>query len=216
MRGDLPFIHRLHRPDDPDGSTLVLLHGTGGDETDLLPFGARVAPRAFLLGVRGRSPDEGVARWFRRLSATTFDQENVRAEAHAFAAFLPGTLRSFDLDPARTTFLGYSNGANFIAAVMLLHPNLVARAALLRAMPVLDAPPSPDLSGATVLTITGSADPYGRFGPALNDMLRRLGAHLDARTVPGGHALTQEDIAIVTEWMAGRDANSERAAPDEQ
>ncbi|MGH7119673.1 MAG: alpha/beta hydrolase [Acetobacteraceae bacterium] len=217
MHSGSSFVHRLHRPDDPDGSTLVLLHGTGGDETDLLPLGTRIAPHATLLGVRGRSTDEGAVRWFRRLTPATFDQVNVRAEADQFAAFLPDALRSYGLDPARTAFLGYSNGANFIAAVMLLHPALVLRAALLRAMPVLEAPPAPDLSGASVLTVTGRSDPYGRYGPALNEILRKLGAHLDARIIPADHALTHEDVAIVADWISLSD--SDRAPPgtnDEQ
>ena len=118
MHPDLPFVHRLHRPDNPDDSTLVLLHGTGGNETDLMPFGRRIAPRAALLGVRGRSTEEGILRWFRRLTATRFDQADIRAEAEAFASFVPEALRAYDLDPLRTTFLGYSNGANFVAAFM--------------------------------------------------------------------------------------------------
>jgi phospholipase/carboxylesterase len=85
---DLPFVHRFHIPVDPDGETFVLLHGTGGKEAALMPFAHSVAPRATLLGVRGRSHEEGSARWFRRASQTTFDQRDIRAEAEAFAAFV--------------------------------------------------------------------------------------------------------------------------------
>jgi phospholipase/carboxylesterase len=201
MHPDLPFVYRLHRPDEPDGSTLVLLHGTGGSETDLMPLGQRIAPRAVLVGVRGRSAEEGVLRWFRRLTATRFDQADVRAEAEAFAAFLPDLLRSYRLDPARMTLVGYSNGANFIAAVMLLYPHLVRRAALLRAMLVLDDPPAPNLADAAVLTVTGHSDPYGHYAPALNETLRKLGARVDARVVQAGHELGPDDVAIVREWI---------------
>lgn len=205
MHPDLPFVHRLHRPDDPDGSTLVLLHGTGGNETDLLPLGHRIAPRAALLGVRGRSTEEGILRWFRRLDATHFDQADVRGEAEAFAAFLPEALASYRLDPARATLLGYSNGANFIAAVMLLYPHLVRRAALLRPMLVLDEPPMPDLSSTVVLTVAGRSDPYRRFAPALEDTLRKCGARVEAQTVPAGHELGADDVSIAEEWLAGAD-----------
>jgi len=201
MHPDRSFVYHLHRPDDPDGSTLVLLHGTGGDETDLLPLGQEIAPRAVLLGVRGRSTEEGVSRWFRRLTATTFDQANIRTEVEAFAAFLPDALQSHELDPTRTVLVGFSNGANFTAAVMLLYPQLVRRAALLRAMLVLDSPPVPDLAGISVLAVAGRSDPYGRYASALNDILRRLGANLEARTVDAGHNLTIEDVAIVQEWI---------------
>jgi phospholipase/carboxylesterase len=76
---DLPFIHRFNRPEDPDGSTIVLLHGTGGNEADLMPFARRAAPRATLLGVRGRSTEEGINRWFRRYDAVTYDQDDIAA-----------------------------------------------------------------------------------------------------------------------------------------
>ncbi|MGH7161416.1 MAG: hypothetical protein ACREFS_15230 [Acetobacteraceae bacterium] len=210
MQPELPFVHRLYRPDDPDGSTLVLLHGTGGNETDLLPMGRRIAPHAALLGVRGRSAEEGVLRWFRRLSATTFDQADVRAEAEAFADFLPEAFRSYRIDPTRATLVGYSNGANFIAALMLLNPDLVPRAALLRAMLVLDDPAAADLAGSAAVTVTGRSDPYGRYAPALNDRLRKLGARVDACWVPAGHELIEEDIAIVQGWIAGLKPEGER------
>ncbi len=84
---DLPFIHRIHTPDDADGSVILLLHGTGGSESDLMPLAHRIAPRATLLGLRGRSTEEGVARFFRRLSMASFDQDDIRSEAAAFAGF---------------------------------------------------------------------------------------------------------------------------------
>ena len=203
MHPDLPFIQHLHRPKESDGTTLVLLHGTGGNETDLLPLGQRLAPRAALLGIRGRSTEEGVLRWFRRLTATSFDQADIRAEAAAFAAFLPEALQSHRLDPTRATMVGYSNGANFIAAVMLLFPRLARRAALLRAMLVLDEPPAPDLTGAVVLTVTGRRDPYARFAPVLSETLRKLGAQVDERTVEAGHEIGPNDMTIVRDWLAG-------------
>jgi phospholipase/carboxylesterase len=204
MHPDLPFEHRLDRPDDPDGSAFMLLHGTGGNETDLMPLGRRIAPRAVLLGVRGRSTEEGIPRWFRRLGATRFDQDDIRAQAQAFASFVPQALRAHDLDPLRTTFLGYSNGANFIAAFMLLHPHVVRRAVLLRPMLVLDDPPAADLADAAVLTIAGRSDPYGAFAPALEKALTSRGARLDARWVAAGHELTAGDVAIVQDWAGSR------------
>lgn len=200
---NLPFEHRFHHPEDPDGSVLVLLHGTGGNEADLMPLAHRIAPRATLLGVRGRSHEEGVARWFRRLSMAQFDQADIRAEAEAFAAFIEGAVSSYGLDPARLAYLGYSNGANFIAAVMGLSPQLIRRAILLRAMPALDPLPAVDLVGAAVLMLNGAQDPYGQFGPALADWLQTSGARLDARVLPTGHGLAQADTQIARDWLAG-------------
>lgn len=200
---DLPFVHRFYQPDDPDGSTLVLLHGTGGSEADLMPLGHRIAPRATLLGVRGRSHEEGVARWFRRLSLTSFDQADIRAEAEAFAAFMDGAVSGYGLDAARTGFLGYSNGANFAASVMALYPGVIRRAILLRAVPVLDPLPAADLAGTDVLVIAGRDDPYGGNAPALLAWLEAAGASLTARAVPGGHELTDDDERIARDWSHG-------------
>ncbi|MES2712991.1 MAG: VOC family protein, partial [Pseudomonadota bacterium] len=202
MHAELPFIHRLKRVSDPDGSALVLLHGTGGNETDLMPFAHRVAPRAALLGFRGRSTEEGVLRWFRRLGTTRFDQADIVAEAEAFAAALPEALSRYGLDPARTTILGYSNGANFAAAVMLLHPGTIRRAALLRPMLALEALPPVDLAGSEVLAVAGSSDPYGPHAPALVDALRSAGASVTAETLTAGHELGPADTDVVRDWLA--------------
>lgn len=199
---DLPFIHRIHTPEDADGSTLVLLHGTGGSETDLMPLANRIAPRATLLGVRGRSTEEGVARFFRRLSMASFDQDDIRSEAAAFAAFWDGTLQAYDLDPERLTVLGYSNGANFAGAVMALHPGLIRRAILLRPMAVLDPQPAADLSGVSVLTLQGAHDPYGAYAPALNTWLSAGGADLDAQVVAAGHEIGPDDLARAQAWLS--------------
>ncbi|RMC32951.1 VOC family protein [Paracoccus alkanivorans] len=200
---DLPFTHRIHRPDHPDGSTLLLLHGTGGNEADLMPLAHHLNPNATLLGLRGRSNEEGVTRFFRRMSMTSFDQEDIRAEAAAFDAFMSGAVAAYDLDPARVTVLGYSNGANFAGAVMGLYPGLLKRAVLIRPMAVLDDLPSPDLTGTRVLTLSGARDPYGSHAPRLNDWLRTNGADLDARTIPAGHELAQADLDAAQDWLKG-------------
>lgn len=199
---DLPFIHRLYTPEEPDGSTLILLHGTGGSETDLMPLAHRVAPCATLLGLRGRSTDEGVTRFFRRLTMTRFDQADIRSEAEAFAAFWQGAMLAYDLDPEQITVLGYSNGANFAGAVMALHPHLIRRAILIRPMLALDPVPEANLSGLRVLTLQGARDPYGAHAPALNDWLARSGADLDARVIAAGHEMTQADLKAASAWLA--------------
>jgi phospholipase/carboxylesterase len=199
---DLAFTHRLKRADNPDGSTLVLLHGTGGNEADLLPLGREISATASLLGFRGRSTEEGILRWFRRYGMDRFDQEDIRKEAEAFAATLPEALARYSLDRSRVTVLGYSNGANFAAAVMLLHPGLFTRAILLRPMLVLEAPPQTDLAGTHLLTVTGRADPYGGYAPALVDHFRHCGADVFAETIAAGHGLDRQDIVLARAWYA--------------
>jgi phospholipase/carboxylesterase len=201
VRADLPFVHRLRRPSDPDGSALVLLHGTGGHETDLMPFAHRVAPRAALLGFRGRSTEEGVLRWFRRPGPTRFDQADIAREAEAFAATVAEAQAFYGLDPARTTVLGHSNGANFAAAAMLLHPGPIRRAVLLRPILVLDEVPPADLTGTSVLVIAGAADPYGPHLPALVEALRRAGASVAAETVSAGHGIVPADTGAARAWL---------------
>ena len=199
---DLPFIHRFHAPADPDGSVIVLLHGTGGNETSLMPFGARINPRATLLGVRGRSTEEGALRWFRRFDIGAFDQADIAAEADAFAAFIEGAINGYGLDPARLTFVGYSNGANLLGAMLRLHPGVIRRAILLRAVEVLENPPAPRLPDTRVALMSGAHDPFAVQGLPLENALRASGARLDARVIEARHELTPEDERIARNWLA--------------
>lgn len=206
---DLPFVHRFHTPDDPDGSTFVLLHGTGGNEADLMPLARRIAPRATLLGVRGRSYEEGIARWFRRPTMTTFDQADIRAEAEAFVAFMEGAVAGYGLHLAQTIYLGYSNGANFAAAVMALHPGTIGRTILLRCMPVLDPLPAADLTGADVLMLSGNSDPYGPAAAALEQWFRKQRARVEHRILPSGHELDSPDVETAREWLHAAERNED-------
>lgn len=201
---DLHFIHRFHRPDDADGSTIVLLHGTGGNESDLMPLAARLAPRATLLGVRGRSTEEGINRWFRRFDAVTYDQADIRAEAEAFAGFIDEAARAYGLEPQALRYLGYSNGANLLGAIMQLHPGLIGSSVLLRGIQVLENPPTlaPEaLAGSRALLLNGARDPFGRMAPALEQALRGGGAGLQAQTLDAGHELSPLDLSAAQDWL---------------
>ncbi|MCQ0090976.1 VOC family protein [Roseovarius sp. M141] len=201
---DLPFVHRFHRPEDPDGSTIVLLHGTGGNESDLMPLAHQINPRASLLGVRGRSTEEGINRWFRRFDAVTYDQADICAESEAFVAFIQGAVSGYGLDESAISFLGYSNGANLLGAVMQLHPGAVRRAILLRSVQALVEASHGDLAGTSALMLNGASDPFGRMAPALEQALREGGATLDSRILPAGHDLTPEDVDEARTWLSGQ------------
>jgi len=209
---DLPFIHRFNRPAHPDGTTLVLLHGSGGNEAALMPIARRIAPHATLLGVRGRSAEERVNRWFRRIDATTFDQADIRGEADAFAAFVDGAVAGYGLDPDRLAFLGYSNGANLLAAVLHIHPGVVRRAVLLRAVQVLENLEAADLSGTSVLVLDGRDDLLARAPSTLADDLKAQGANVEARVLSANHELSAADVTVSGEWL-GR--NLSGAAPSD-
>ncbi|MFB9951697.1 VOC family protein [Rhizobium puerariae] len=200
---DLPFVHRIHMPEKWDGSTLVLLHGTGGNETTMLPLGRKVAPNAMLIGIRGRAIDEGVPRFFRRLSQMRFDQSDIASEAEAFVAFAEALGHAYDVDPARTAFLGYSNGGNMLGAVMQLHPGIVRKAVLLRAVNVLEDTSAVDLSGAEVLSVSATDDFYGPYAAELERRLAAAGVGVTAIKLDANHGLNAEDEAIVRNWLDG-------------
>jgi phospholipase/carboxylesterase len=151
--------------------------------------------------VRGRATEEGTNRWFRRLDATTFDQADIRSEAEAFSAFVEGAVSGYGLDADRLVFLGYSNGANFLAAVIQLHPGLVRRAALLRGMQALENPPAADLSDTSVLMLGGRDDPYAPKAAELANALTACGARVDFRELSAGHELAGEDVVETSEWV---------------
>jgi phospholipase/carboxylesterase len=199
---ELPFIHRVYTPDPASGPAFVLLHGSAGSETSLMPLAAGIAPEATLFGLRGRSTEEGTARWFRRFAPLSFDQQDIRSESEAFAAFIEGAAEAYGLDLRTIIFMGYSNGANLLAAMMQLHPGLVHNAILLRPAKVLEDTPDADLSGTRILSLTGDHDLFGAHAPALEDELRQAGAALTALRVPAGHETDQHDIDAARKWLA--------------
>ncbi|MFD1910724.1 VOC family protein [Halodurantibacterium flavum] len=198
---DLPFVHRFNRPDDPDGTTLVLLHGTGGNEADLLPVARRMAPRATLLGVRGRAAEAGTNQWFSRVGFLSADQEDLRREADAFAAFVDGAVAGYGLDPNKLAFIGYSNGATFLAAVLRLHPGVLRRVILLRGREVLQDAEDVDLAGARVLTLAGQHDFLADKKSALAESLGARGAAIEARVLPVGHDISDADVKEAGQWL---------------
>jgi phospholipase/carboxylesterase len=204
LMNDLSFPYRLHRPATPDGCILTLLHGSGVDENSLVPFAAEIAPEATVLAVRGRIQQDDGWRWYERITPTRFGQESIRSEADAFADFMIEAAALHALDLSRMIFIGYSNGANLISSTMLLRPDLIRRAALLRAMPVLEDAPRADLTGARILVIAGASDvTYAPFSPALVALLRKRGAEVDDQTVQAGHEFGAADAAIVRRWLPG-------------
>lgn len=197
------FIYRFYKPENASNELVILLHGSGGNEASLVPLASKIWPRATLLGIRGRVMQDGGTRWYKRITAVKFDQKDVKLEANAFVTSLTRLAEEKDLDLSHATFVGYSNGANLLAATMLLHPDLVKRAVLMRSMPVLDNTPTANLGKTRVLTITGEEDKlYSPFAPALSALLRSSGAKVDARTIPADHMLGEKDAAAISQWVA--------------
>lgn len=197
------FVHRLYKPENAGSRVFVLLHGSGGNETTLVDIARRIDPTATLVGIRGRLVQNGVTRWYRRVTPTEFDQADVRAEASAVVDFLKGLADENGFDAANVTFLGYSNGANLIAALSVLHPGVVRKAVLLRAMPVLADAPTADLSRTRFLTISGENDKlYFPYASKLASLLSDRGATVESRVVHAGHGIGEEDATIAAKWLA--------------
>ncbi len=197
---DLGFVHRFE-PGRPSVRPVLLLHGTGGDETDLLALGRMVAPGAALLSPRGPVLENGMPRFFRRLSEGVFDEADIRRRAADLAGFVQASRARYGL--AAPLALGFSNGANIAAAMLLLHPESLAGAGLLRAMVPLSEPPPADLAGRPVLMLSGTADPIVPADNAarLAALLAAAGARVDHAVVPAGHGLSQADVARIGAWM---------------
>ncbi|WP_273689479.1 VOC family protein [Ketogulonicigenium vulgare] len=199
----LDFSHRFYDPADPDGSVIVLLHGSGGTEADLMPIAAAANPRATLIALRGRATEEGSLRWFRRFGAGQYDQADIRAEAAAFAAFMEDLRTGYGIAISDVTFLGYSNGANFIAAAMRLYPQLATRTVLLRAAEVLEGAPAVALDHVPITLILGRNDSFLPEGQRLAAALEAAGAQVQVTLLPAGHGLDPHEAAAVAEAFSG-------------
>lgn len=205
------FHYRVERAPDPSAiATLLLLHGTGGNESDLLPVGEQLAgvlPHgAHLLSPRGRVLENGMPRFFRRLSEGIFDTEDVKFRAAELAQFVAAAAKEHRLDPSKMIAVGYSNGANIAAAIMLLHPEVLSGAILFRAMPPLTPESLPDLATRPVLLAGGERDPIARpdLTLALASLLMAAGAELTLHWHKGGHELSPGDLRAAAEWLADK------------
>jgi phospholipase/carboxylesterase len=202
MTTTLAFHHRFEPAFGPERLPLLLLHGTGGDENDLIPLGRALAPGAALLSPRGPVLENGMPRFFRRLSEGVFDEADLRRRTDELADFIEEARAAYGL--AAPVAVGFSNGANIAAAMLLLRPEALAGAILIRAMVPLAAPPAADLRAKPVLILSGSVDP---IVPADNSgrlaaQLERAGARVEHRLLPTGHGLSQGDLTLARDWIA--------------
>ncbi|WP_017586599.1 alpha/beta hydrolase [Nocardiopsis ganjiahuensis] len=199
------FVHVFEPAAVPDAPTVLLLHGTGADEHDLLPLGRALAPGAALLSPRGKVSENGMNRWFRRVREGVYDVEDLIARTEELAGFLKVATAAYGLDPERIVVSGFSNGANTGAALLLLRPGLLAGAALFAGgAPLQDREPDPvDLSGTRVFLGNGVADPIITVDQArlLAAQLGERGADVQTREHPGGHQLPPDVLAGARDWF---------------
>ena len=200
------FVHRFEPAPDgvPSAGTLLLLHGTGGNENDLLPLGRAVAPHAAYLSPRGPVLEHGMPRFFRRLAEGVFDMDDLFRRTHALADFVGESAQRYGFDPAKVVAVGFSNGANIAAAMLLLRPEVLAGAILLRPMVPFVPERTPSLKGRRVLVAAGRTDPIvpAAQSEQLAELLRGAGADVAVHWSPGAHGLDRSDLAAATEWWS--------------
>jgi predicted esterase len=200
----LSFIHEFV-PARRDGlPTLLLLHGTGGNERDLLSLGDQLLPGAARLSPRGQVLENGMPRFFRRLAEGVFDLEDLRRRTTELADFVEAARRSYELGTQPIVAVGFSNGANVAAAMLLLRPGVLGGALLFRAMVPLVPDPLPALGGVAVQINAGTADPIVTQSQSeeLGSLLLRAGAAVTIDWIEAGHRLTREDLEIGQRFLS--------------
>jgi len=205
MTTDLGFIHRYVPAADPaTADTLVVLHGTGGDENDLISIGQAIAPGAAILSPRGNVLENGAPRFFKRLAEGVFDPKEVRSRADELARFIRGAVVTYRLDPSRVYALGYSNGANIASTVMLVEPGVFRGSILLRPMLVYDPPEQNDLSDTAVFISAGRMDPIVPVESVekLAKLFESAHSNVTVKWQLAGHSLVPSEVREASEWLA--------------
>jgi predicted esterase len=195
------FIHKFV----PGSSkrTLLLLHGTGGNEDDLIPLGGELDRTASLLSPRGKILENGMPRFFRRFAEGVFDLEDLKFRTNELSDFVIAATKQYELDSNNIVAVGYSNGANIAATMLSLRPEILSAAILFRALLPLSPESQPRLSSVKVWIGAGAFDSIiaGSETQLLVDFLRAAGAEVTTRTFQAGHKLTQDDVDTAREWL---------------
>ncbi len=200
---DLGFTHRFVPASRPDASTLLLLHGTGGDEQDLLAIGRRLSDDAALLSPRGAVLEHGMPRFFRRHAEGVLDLEDLVVRVAELATFVGAAAGVYGFDPARVMAVGFSNGANAAAALHLLHPSVLRASVLLSPMVPIEPERPTDLATAAVFIGSGRADPIAppEGAERLAGLLGAAGAAVTLDWHDGGHALDLDQLIRARSWL---------------
>jgi phospholipase/carboxylesterase len=201
LRPQPDFIHQF--APGSSSRTFLLLHGTGGNERDLIPLGRELDPNAALLSPRGKVLENGMPRFFRRLAEGVFDLEDLKYRTNELADFVTAGAKHYGFTSDNVVAVGYSNGANIAASMLLLRPEILGAAILFRAMVPLVPNKLPDLSSVRVWIGAGDQDPI--IPPSevqrLVELLRRAGADVTIRFFNAGHGLTNDDLEAARHWL---------------
>jgi phospholipase/carboxylesterase len=200
----LSYQHLFQPGTDPAAQPLLLLHGTGGTERDLLPLAQTLSPGSSVLSPLGKVSEGGAARFFARLAEGVFDPAEVTRRTHELADFIAAAAGHYGFDAGRLVAVGFSNGANIAATLLLLRPESLAGAVLLRSMVVLDQAVAPgSLAGKRALLTNGTVDPIvpPDQPPRLAALLRAGGADVTQQMLRAGHGLTPADMTAAQAWF---------------
>jgi phospholipase/carboxylesterase/glyoxalase family protein len=199
----LRFRHRFVASPERGAPTLLLLHGTGGDENDMLPLGHRLAPGGNLLSPRGRVLEGGMPRFFRRLAVGVFDLDDLVEQTHDLAEFVHDASGAYRFDPRSVVAVGFSNGANIAASLLLLHPGLLRGGVLLKPMLPFEPEVLPDLSGTDVFVAAGRSDPMAPADQTVRlvNLLEEAGADVSVAWSPNGHSVTAGEVSTAERWL---------------
>jgi phospholipase/carboxylesterase len=201
MKPGLDFVHEFV----PGSSkrTLLLLHGTGGNERDLIPLGREIDPTAAFLSPRGKVLENGMPRFFHRLAEGIFDEEDLKRRTHELADFVDAAAKHYEFAADQVVAVGYSNGANIAASLLLLRPETLRAAILFRAMVPIVPEKLPDLSLLRVWIGAGNHDPIIPTSETqrLVELLRGAGTDVTIRFFDAGHNLTNDEIEIARDWL---------------
>ncbi len=200
---DQDFKH-IFVPGDLRLPVLLLLHGTGGDERDLIDLGQSVSPGSPILSVRGKVLENGMPRFFRRLEEGVFDQEDLKFRTAELSDFINNARKEYSLGDRSIIALGYSNGANIAASILLSRPEVLQGAILLRAMVPFEPTALPDLSGKKILMLSGLLDLIipANNSTRLAGIFKEAGADVIFTMKPIGHGLTQGDFSDIKRWIS--------------
>jgi predicted esterase len=213
---ELGFIHKFvpAQSGSSHAVTLLLLHGTGGDENDLLSLGRELWPGAALLGVRGKVLENGMPRFFRRFAEGVFDVADLKSRTEELAQFIDAAAERYDFNKKRLIVVGYSNGANIASSLILLHPHYLRAAVLFRAMVPFVPEFIRDFSHLSIFIGAGRLDPIVPTGQVeeLGAIFESGGADLTISWGQGGHELAEDDIQAAKTWLSKEKVRSKVAA----
>ncbi|WP_409274138.1 alpha/beta hydrolase [Neobacillus sp. SCS-31] len=195
--------HIFNKGKDLTRPTLLLLHGTGGNELDLLPLAGRIDDEASVLSVRGNVLENGMPRFFRRLAEGVFDEEDLVFRTRELNEFLDEAAKNYGFDRDNIVAIGYSNGANIAASLLFHYQNALKGAILHHPMVPLRGLELPDLSGKSVFIAAGTNDPIcsPTESAELQSLLEKAGAEVEIHWENRGHQLTLSEVEAAAEWF---------------